>query len=212
MKMRYPQPTNTDAFTITATRTAPARALMEAISLTSEVCGLALSQGAVEMLARDLAQFKEADVIAALSRCRMELQGPLRLSDILARIDDGRPGADEAWAMMPKTELASVVWTDEMAQAWGIAYPLLSAGDENAARTAFMEVYAKAVLNARIHREPVRWVPSLGSDVASRESVLMDAVQRQRLSATHVAQLLPSTAISSGTQDIIAQIKLKNLH
>jgi hypothetical protein len=212
MKMRYPQTTNPDTFNMGAPRSTPPRALVEAIALTAEVCGLALSQAAAEMLARDLVGFNEADIIAALTRCRMELQGPLKVSDILARIEDGRPDVDEAWAMMPETESASVVWTDEMAQAWGVAFPLLSVGDQGGAHRVFKDAYAKAVLNARIKREPVRWIPSLGSDVASRESVLLEAVQRRRLSAAHVAQLLPAKAISSNMQEIAAQIKLKNLH
>ncbi|MDB5761377.1 MAG: hypothetical protein JWQ21_372 [Herminiimonas sp.] len=212
MKMRYPQPTNPDAFGIGARRETPARALVEAIALTAEVCGQALSPAAAEMLARDLADFNEPAVFAALGRCRMELQEPLKISNILARIDDGRPGADEAWAMMPKTELASVVWTDEMAQAWGVALPLLTAGDAGGARTAFREVYAKAVLQARIKREPAHWTPSLGSDVASRESVLLEAVQKRRLSAAHVEQLLPVQTASEGIEGIIEQVKIKSLH
>jgi hypothetical protein len=212
MKMRYPQPTNPDAFAAGTHRATPGRALVEAITLTAEVCGLALSPAAAEMLARDLADFNEAAVLAALTRCRMELQAPLKISDILERLEDGRPDVDEAWAMMPKTELASVVWTDEMAQAWGTASPLLNAGDVSGARTAFREAYTKAVLLARIKREPARWMPSLGSDVASRKSVLLDAVQKQWLSAAHAAELMPSEATAPRVQDIIAQVKLKNLH
>jgi hypothetical protein len=213
MKMRYPQPTNPDAFgPASPHRATPGRALVEAITLTAEVCGLALSPAAAEMLARDLADFNEAAVLAALTRCRMELQGPLKISDILERLEDGRPDVDDAWAMMPKTELASVVWTDEMAQAWGAAFPLLNAGDVAGARTAFREVYAKAVLLARAKREPAHWMPSLGSDVASRKSVLLDAVQKQRLSAAHAAELMPSEATGPCVQGTSAQVKLKNLH
>jgi hypothetical protein len=212
MKIRYPQPINSDTFDLGPRRDASDRALVDAIAVTAEVCGKALSPAAAEMLAADLSNFSEAVILAALARCRMELQGPLKASDILARIDDGRPDADEAWAMMPKDESASVVWTDEMAQAWGIALPLLVAGDAAGARTAFRDVYAKAVREARIRREPAHWAPSLGSDAAGRESVLLDAVRKRRLSAAHVEQLLPPGSASSGTEKIIAQVKLKSLH
>src|SRR5438132_5158372 len=106
MKMRYPEPTN---FCLGTCREAPGRKLVEGIAVTAEICGQALSPVAAEMLAGDLSDFDEAVILAALARCRIELQGPLKISEILARIDDGRPGADEAWAMMPKSELASVV-------------------------------------------------------------------------------------------------------
>jgi hypothetical protein len=212
IKMRYPHLTDQDAFDAGMHRATPGHALVEAITLTSELCGLVLSPAAAEMLARDLADFNENAVLAALGRCRMELQGALKMADILARLADGRPDVEQAWAMMPQTELASVVWTDEMAQAWGIAAPLLNNGDMIGARMAFREVYAKAVLDARIKRSPVRWIPSLGNDVASRESVLLEALQKGRLSAAHVAHLLPSGAVSRDMQEILAQLKLKNLH
>jgi len=213
MTMRYPQPTNPkDAAGSGMRHDAPSPALVEAISLSAEVCGLALSPAAAEMLAKDLADFDERLVIAALARCRMELRGTLRLPDILARIEDGRPSVEEAWAMMPKSELASVVWTDEMAYAWGVASPMLAKDDIVGARHAFREAYAKAVLDARIQREPVRWVPSLGSDVASRESVLLEAVEKRRLTPAHLEKLLPSGPVSPEMQEVFAKLKIKNLH
>lgn len=191
MKIRYPQPINSDTYDIGLRHEISERALVEAIALTAEICGHALSPAAARMLAGDLGDFNQSAVLGALARCRMERHGPLKVADILARIDDGRPGAEEAWAMMPKNELASVVWTEEMAQAWGVASPLLDAGDISGARTVFQGLYDKAVLEARIRRHPVRWTPSLGSDTGGRESVLIDAMRKRRLSPEHVAALLP---------------------
>lgn len=210
--MHYSQFTNPADFDRGMRGETSVRALAEAIFLTAEVCGQPLSQAAAAMLAHDLADFDEAVILAALARCRKELQGPLTMVGILARIDDGRPDAEEAWRLLPRSESASVVWTDEMAQAWGIAQPLLSAGEMEAARKVFCEAYAKAVLDARIRQEPVHWVPSLGSDAASRASVLRDAVRKHRLSVTHVEELLPAGEASVDVEDIRAQAKLKNLH
>lgn len=210
--MRYPQPIDPEILNDDIGLASNEHALVEAITLTSEVCGLPLSPAAAEMLAKDLAGFSETAVLAALARCRIELQGPLKTSDIIVRIDDGRPDAEEAWAMMPKSEASSVVWTDEMAQAWGIAAPLLQVGDVAAARMAFTESYTKAVLRARITRKPAQWTPSLGNDAASRERALLEAVQKKRLSAAHASQLLPDSAISAQTREMIAQLNLKKLH
>src|SRR5690606_4651260 len=113
----------------------------------------------------DLAEFDQAAVLAALGRCRLELQGGLRASDIIARLDDGRPGAREAWEMMPRSEAGSVVWTEEMVQAWS-AVASRMASDPEGAREAFCKVYLDAVQAARLDRRPVRWTPSLGSDPA----------------------------------------------
>ena len=197
--------TNSDVFIPMAHPETPDSALAAAISLTAEVCGKALSLAAAGMLADDLGDFNESVVMDALARCRLELQGPLKMSDILARIADGRPDIDEAWAMMPQNEYASVVWTDEMAQAWGAVLPLLDAGDVGGARTAFRETYAKAVLEARIRREPAHWTPSLGSDVAGRERALLDALRKRRLSFSHVKQLLPFGTVTIGNEEMIGQ-------
>jgi len=211
MKVNYLQATSTDSFGTDARRDASRRALAKAIALTAEVCGQALSPAAVDLLALDLSDFADNQVLAALARCRMELQGPLKIAEILARLDDGRPDADEAWNMMPRDESASVVWTDEMAECWGVALPMLEAGDAAAARNAFRESYARAVLQARIRRAPPRWTPSLGRDPAARERVLLDAVQKRRLTPAHAEQLLPSLP-ATGAEQIIAQVKIKSLH
>lgn len=114
-------------------------------------------------------------------------------ADIIGRLqlDDGRPGAEEAWAMMPRTEEVTVVWTEEMAQAWGAALPLLQEHDQVAARMAFAERYRVLVQKARDRGMPAKWSPSLGTDEAGRERALMDAVEQGRLPAQHVAGLLP---------------------
>lgn len=209
MKIHYPQ--WSDSTGPAARRQARRAALAQAVSLTAEVCGQAMSTAAADMLAGDLCDFDEAQVLAALARCRMELQGPLKAAEILARIDDGRPDTDEAWSMMPHSELASVVWTDEMARAWGIALPLLNVGDAGGARTAFCETYARAVREARTRREPPHWTPSLGIDPAGRERVLLEALDKKRLSPSHVAQLLPEQSATLSALEIIAQVKIKSL-
>ncbi|SNS86335.1 hypothetical protein SAMN06265795_10814 [Noviherbaspirillum humi] len=190
----------------------PSRKLMEAIALSAEVCGQPLSSAAVEMLAGDLAAFDEAQVLSALGRCRLELTGPLKLADVLVRIEDGRPDAEEAWNMIPQDESGSVVWTEEMARAWGEILSQLRAGDMAAARSAFRQAYEKRVLEARSRQQPVRWTPSLGSDAAGRERVLRDALARRRLPPDHVADLLPSHGISAEAKDVLAQLKIKRLH
>lgn len=92
--------------------------------------------------------------------------------------------------MIPKGEGASVVWTAEMAKAFGVAAPLMDS-DEIAARMAFKEAYGKAVSEARNMGTPTKWTPSLGQDAWGRESVLKEAVALGRLKADHVARLLP---------------------
>lgn len=210
--MHYPKLINANPLNRKTRRDAPERALVESIVLTSEVCGNALSHAAAEMLAGDISDFGSEAILTALARCRMELHGPLKASDIIVRINDSRPGVDEAWAMTPKNELTSVVWTEEMARAWGLAAPLLEANDLNGARQAFCKGYTEAVLQARIRREPVRWTPSLGSDPAGRKDVLLDAVRKGRLSAEQAEQLLPRVEAAVAADEAAARVDIRNLH
>lgn len=100
----------------------------------------------------------------------------------IAEVDDGRPGAEEAWAMVPKSEAESAVWTTEASQAFGVAVHLLDAGDKVAARMAFKETYLRMVTQARSVGRPVEWMVSLGHDPRGRDSVLTQAVEAGRIS------------------------------
>lgn len=166
-------------------------ALLDAIGVTAELTGTQLSKQAIRVLAGDLARYPEAQVLGALSRCRRELKGRLTIADVLTRLEDGRPGPEEAWALMPMDESQSVVWTAEMATAYGVAYPLIRDGETVAARMAFLESYRKELTKARDESRVVRWTPSLGHDPLGRQAVLQQAVALGRLSQDHVAGLLP---------------------
>ena len=93
--------------------------------------------------------------------------------------------------MIPKSESASVVWTREMAESFGIALPLIEDGDHVAARMAFIESYKSKCADARNNGIPVKWEPSLGHDRNGREHVLLAAVQKGLLTQDHAAKLLP---------------------
>ena len=99
--------------------------LIQAIAVTAELCGRSFSPEAAAVFVDDLSGFDEQALLGALRRCRREVRGLLTVQDVVSRIDDGRPGPDEAWAQIPRDEAASVVWTDEMAEAFG-APPIAS--------------------------------------------------------------------------------------
>jgi hypothetical protein len=184
--------------------------LIKAIAATAELCGKVYTPAAAAMLAQDLDGFPENAVMSALTRCRKELDGkPFNVAAVISRIDDGRPGVEEAWAMLPYDESASVVWTEEMCQAWAIAAPLLDDGDRVGARMAFKENYTKAVTLARDQKLPAKWTPSLGHDVDGRETVLIAAVKKGRLALDHVKELIPSFAISKDGLALLGNAKIK---
>lgn len=184
--------------------------LTKALAATAELCGAPLSVAAVALLAEDLSRLPPAAVEEALARCRMELRGPLNIGEILARLDDGRPAMEDAWNMLPASEEDSVVWTREMAFAWGQAQPLLQAGELAAARRLFGELYVQAVLIARCRQEHVRWLPSLGTDAARREAVLLEALKHERLPAFYVKKLLPYRSLTKEAGALLARVHIKN--
>jgi hypothetical protein len=163
--------------------------ISEALAVTAELCGTDLSTAAASVLAEELSAYDERLILGALARVRRELKGRLTMAAILERIDDGRPGPDEAWAMIPRSEAESVVWTDEMSECWGA---LDQIADGPAKRAAFIERYRRAVADARDAGRPVRWTPSLGWDASGRDAALEQAVQMGRLSREHAADLLPA--------------------
>ena len=171
--------------------------LIQAVAVTAELCGRAFSPQAAAVFLDDLASFPEEQILPALARCRKEVRGVLTLQDVLSRIDDGRPGPDTAWGMIPHDEAGSVVWTEEMRLSWHVASRLLAEGDRVAARMAFKETYVQLVQKARDAGVPVCWSPSLGHDPYGREAVLLEALSQKRLPSKFVQEQLGHREIPS---------------
>lgn len=170
----------------------PSIELLQAVAVTAELCGRTFSEAAARVFVDDLSGFSEPAVMAALARCRREVKGVLTIQDVVSRIDDGRPGVEEAWAQMPFDESQSVVWTEEMALAFGVARGLLDEGEKVAARMAFKEAYVRLIGQARDAGIPVTWTPSLGHDRNGRDAVMADAVSKGRLSYEQAQNICPT--------------------
>ena len=114
--------------------------------------------------------------------------------------NDGRPDADEAWAIAIDSmdEYKTVVLNNEIAKALEFSRGIYLDGDKVGARMAFRSSYDKAVLDARKNQEPVKWFPSMGFDVGGRQLALEEAVAKGRLSAPHIAGLLPEPITREG--------------
>jgi hypothetical protein len=117
--------------------------LLITLGATAEVMGTQLQSAALMLMAEDLSEYPLSATLAAIKRCRRELNGRLTLAVILERVQaaDGIPGAEEAWALMSRPEDDTVVITEQMGEAMQIAGPLLKDGDRVAARMAFKEAY-----------------------------------------------------------------------
>lgn len=182
----------------------PSIELIKAIAVTSELCGRTFSQAAAEVFVADLAAYPERQVIGALVRCRKEVRGMLTLADVISRLDDGRPGVEEAWSLLPYTEDKSAVWTVEMSQAFGVAVRLIDAGAMVEARMAFKETYQRLVTQARDAGKPVEWSVTLGHDPSQREAALVDAVDKGRISYERAQEFSPALSAPANIAPVIA--------
>lgn len=184
----------------------PSKQLIETLVGTAEIMGGELSLGSARIMLDDLEGFSEDQILAALKRVRQERSGKLTLSDIVDRIDDGRPGPQEAWAMCPMNEKDTVVWTSEIEKAFNVAYPLLSQGDKIGARMAFLEAYKREIQLSRSEKRKVKWVISLGHDITGREHPVVTAVEKGLIESDYAKSMVPSIALIG-----IPQLRLSEL-
>lgn len=176
------------------------RVLDAAYSLHSK----ALSADARALFFAALGKFSLADVRKAFSAHISDPQRgqyPPKPADLIAHLagdatKDGRPDANEAWAiaLRSRDERDTVVWTQECAQAFTIASAVLDEGDEVGARMAFKASYERLIEAARAQGSKAQWVKSLGHDPYLREQVLTDAVRAGRLLLADVKTVVPALA------------------
>lgn len=166
--------------------------LVKALAVAVELTGTDLSKNAARVMADELAQYPEPAVLTALARCRRELRGRLTLPDVLDRLPGGHPGVEEAWSIVAgclNDERISVVWTQEMAESFGVALGLQR--DPVAARMAFKETYSANIAKARLDGRMPRWHLSPGTDKDARELAILDAVEKKRITVEYARVVLP---------------------
>lgn len=169
---------------------------------TAELLGQEMKPTTAAMLADDLSDYPRPVLAKALARVRTEHTGRLTPKAIIERIDEamGRPVANEAWAVAVRAldERCTVVWTDEMAQAWGAAQPIAHAGDMVGARMAFIAAYERLVRTARDERRVPAVMVSIGWDTDDRTAAVEKAVQLGYMPADQAQQYLPAPAETPG--------------
>ena len=167
--------------------------VIKGLTVALEVTGTPLmSDAAMKAMLAELAHYPEESVLVALKRCCGELRGRVTLADVLDRIPGKHPGAEEAWSICGgclNNERLTVVWTEEMSQAFGVAMGLQD--DTVAARMAFKEAYAARVAEARAQGRMPKWTVSPGTDKDARELAIIDAVEKGRITTTYAQAVLP---------------------
>lgn len=166
--------------------------LTRELGATYALLGKQIAAAPLAILVQDLQHYGRDQLAMAMGRVRMEHTGQLTPATFMHYLEQayGRlpPAEAYALAMTSQDERATVVWTDEIAQAWGRCLPLLEEGDKFGARQAFTEAYAQITSQARYEgRMPVVQV-SWGADRELR-AVAIEKAQRRGLLSTDMAQL-----------------------
>lgn len=183
-------------------------AVVKALTVVCETTQTVWTQASQDVVLLRLGAYSAAQVVAALDLCLNQVKFKLSYADIASRIDDGRPGAEEAWSLMPKDEKESGCVTREMSEAWGAAASLFSLGDKVGARMAFKEKYQLAVAANRAAGDPPKWSLSPGWDRAGREAAAQEGLKSGRLSEKQASHyVLPPNATPNATQRMAGLLK-----
>lgn len=173
-----------------------AEQLLEQLYATAEVLGSEIKPAAASLMVRDLRDYNRPEIEQALSRCRSEINGRLTLASILERMPSANAylTANEAWSVVLESqdEQATILWTDEIAHAAGVARPILDNGDKVGARMAFIAAYDREVAAAKSDGRAPRWWPSLGESKEQRRQAIQDGIAKGLLPAPSVEHLLPA--------------------
>lgn len=173
----------------------------ELLAATLSLYGRETNRGVASLWWAALEPFGFAEVRRAFSAHVTGKRGqfaPLP-ADILRGLrvsDEGHLPTEEAWALALTTadEAVTVVWTTEIAQAFGVAKPCLELGDKFGARQAFVSAYERLVAVAGA---PC-WQVSMGHDATCRADAVAEAVRLGRLEQSQVAHLLPAPITAEG--------------
>nr|WP_287838017.1 hypothetical protein [Halomonas sp.] len=170
--------------------------LLEQMYATAEVLGSEIKPAAATLMIRDLRQYQRSEIEQSLARCRSELTGRLTLAAILERMPsaDAHLSANEAWALALSGEddMDTIVWTEEVAAAMGVARPVLDLGDKVGARMAFIGAYEREIAKAKAEGRKPKWTVSLGHSPERRQDAISEAIKKGQLEAPKVEHLLPA--------------------
>lgn len=163
--------------------------------LTAEYDLPAFSPDRIAMWMNALSVFPRGSVTKSAENYMRTNKFKPQLADIvqgcMTQVPNAWLSADEAWALMPKSEMDSCMLTDEAAQALAAASPLLEAGDRVAARMAFRGAYERLVETAKVEGRQPKFFPSFGSEIAQRASMLGNAVKAGQYPLDSAIALIP---------------------
>lgn len=173
--------------------------LCDELAATAEALGQVISDNAAALMAADLSVYPFAALRRALSRVRMEHAGRLTPQAIIQRLEvlAGRLTPNEAWALALASldERNTVVWNDEIQEAWAQVRAVAEGRDKVGARMAFLAAYERITAQAREQRKLPVPVVSIGWDAQLRATALERAVSSGLLTHDRASQYSETLAL-----------------
>lgn len=163
-----------------------------------------MSEARAAMMESDLAGFLLNDINTAWKKYR-SIPNNRRMptaAELINLIPDGHPSAQESWAMIPQDEYKSVVWSEEMREAFRIASPLIDQGNISGAFFAYKEAYEKLVTTSRSERKKPKWSLSPGYDKSGRDTAIVEAVQKGRMTLETALKHHPELEYNPGYEKL----------
>lgn len=130
----------------------------------------------IEMWVDEFKNFTPNEIFSAYLKLRSSstrVPLPVHVKNIIFDF----PTADEAWALIPKSEDDFAIWCDEMRIAFSVCRQLLEI-DEVAARMAFKGSYESEVLKSKSENKRPVWTASEGFKNNNKDSTLRMAIGR----------------------------------
>lgn len=168
---------------------------------TAELLKAQLSDPALQIMADDLERYSDDHLMIAFKRLRQD-GSRFNTAEVIKRLPAMWPGAEQAWATFPRSEMDTACVCSEMQEAWAIADGL----DEISGRMAFKEAYNRAVSEAMSEGRQPEWCMSMGHDASMREQATLDAVASGLLPSVKAKVYLPHIPIEEIEQVARKQI------
>lgn len=154
-----------------------------------------INKAQIEMWVDELKNFRADEIFSAYLKLRSNstrVPLPVHVKNVLFDF----PSADEAWALIPKSEDDFAIWCDPMRIAYGVCRSLLET-DEIAARMAFKGSYDSEVMKAKSENKRPDWTCSEGFKNHNKDFVLRMAIGRQWIREDHAAKWNPEFVLQA---------------
>lgn len=162
---------------------------IDELKATASIYSKDISESAIILMVNMLSKYNEQQLLSALHKHLRTGRFFPTIADIISNMVTNHPSVEEAWALVPKDEYATAVMNQVIQKAFSACCSLLEE-DPIAARMTFKEVYQKELQQAITNNEEPVWYISVGQDKNQRDSVIHEAIQKNRITLEYARNVV----------------------